>query len=341
MSARNDRTREEIEEQAALFVIALHDDADADSRARILAWIDESPHHAVAFARAEAAWEETARLKGCVQHEYSVPAAREESANDPLDPATPTRRRFLVGGLLAASAVGVVSIGSWLTGRNYHETGVGETRDIRLADGSALHLNTNSAVRVDYTADRRRLTLLRGEAYFDVAHDPARPFDVAIGNAVVRALGTAFNLRRRDQLVELTVTDGLVGVRTSGDTALHKVPAGEGAFIRAKSVALATLAEAEVGQRVAWRTHVIELTGESVVQAVEEFNRYRAHPIVIGDQRIASLRIGGRFSTDESQEFLTALELSLPIKAVTDADGGVMLIYRDDITPGPASDQTN
>jgi transmembrane sensor len=80
---------------------------------------------------------------------------------------------------------------------------------------------------------------------------------------------------------------------------------------------------------------MIELDGESVTQAVDEFNRYRGQPMVIGDQRLAPLRIGGRFRIDESQQFLAALEQSLPIRAVRNSDGSVLLLYRDEDSGAP------
>jgi transmembrane sensor len=89
---------------------------------------------------------------------------------------------------------------------------------------------------------------------------------------------------------------------------------------------------AGLSQKTAWRKHVIELNGDSLAQAVEEFNRYRSSAIVIGDQRVAALRVGGRFQTDESAQFIEGLEQSMPVRAIKDADGGVLLLYSDEIS---------
>ena len=75
---------------------------------------------------------------------------------------------------------------------------------------------------------------------------------------------------------------------------------------------------------------MVELDGETIEQAASEFNRYRRAPILIGDARVSSLRVGGRFRVSDSKEFLSALQLSLPIRAVNGEDGSVMLLYRDE-----------
>jgi transmembrane sensor len=73
---------------------------------------------------------------------------------------------------------------------------------------------------------------------------------------------------------------------------------------------------------------VIELDGETLVQAVEEFNRYRQAPIIVGDPRLANLRVGGRFEVDEAEKFLTAVEGSFPVDVIPAADGSILLVSR-------------
>ena len=316
--------REVIEQQAARHLVTLLHDPDPATRTAIAAWIAHDPAHAVAFASAEAAWESTGRLKA-IHGIEAAPAPRRWS----LIPAGPTRRHILAGG--AAAAASAAGLGTFLLldqGQKY-STRVGEVRDVGLADGSRLHLNTDSQVKVQLDQHRRLLQLLRGEAYFDVAHDALRPFDVGVPGAIVRALGTAFNIRIRDAVVELTVTQGIVGIRTT-DGAMRKVPAGETAVIQPRTVAVTKMDSKAIDGRVAWRAGVIVLNGESVAEAVAEFNRYRAAPMVIGDQRVGRLRIGGRFKTDESRPFLEALEQTLPVRAVANDDGSVLLLYSDD-----------
>lgn len=309
------------EEEAIRHLIALENGASDAERAQAERWIAASPEHAVAFARARTAWRATRELD----------TEPEVGMND-VAPARVSRRGVLAGGLGALALTLAGLAGGWLWRREpVLTTRVGETRELTLPDGSHVVLNSDSALEVAYRKDRRLLRLKHGEAFFDVAHNPARPFDVEVGETMLRALGTAFNVRDRGTVVELTVSHGVVGVR-EGQSSLHKVPAGNFAIIHPDAVAVAAYDAASLSQKTAWRNHVIELNGDSLAQAVEEFNRYRPAAIVIGDQRVAALRVGGRFQTDESAQFIEGLEQSMPVRAVKDSDGGVLLLYADEVS---------
>lgn len=310
--------REEIEEEAARLLARLNLDPDEAERSRICAWIEAHPAHAVAFAKAEAAWESAERLKAFANDDIPAPLPN------------PRSRRLLIGGMVAASlfvAAAAVTVQKLHDVERYR-TETGEVEDVTLADGSVMHLNSGSAAEVRFSENGRRVRILSGEASFDVAHDKARPFDVEAQSAVIRAVGTAFNVRMRPSLVELTVTQGTVAVR-SGQTRPQSVSAGSGAVIRPRTVALTKLDEAVIDQRMAWRERMVELDGDTIEQAVAEFNRYRTTPMVIGDARVSGLRIGGRFRTTDSEDLLSALQMSLPVRAVTGPDGSIMLLYRD------------
>lgn len=318
-----------IEEEAARLLVRLEHDPGDEERAAIFRWIEEDPAHAVAFARAEAAWQGSERLKAC---SGDIPGAKETEADAVM--ARPLeRRRLLAGALLAMPLFAGVSVFIWRKFQDSERfsTEVGEVRDVRLADGTVMHLNTGSSAEVQIDDKRRIVRLLSGEASFDVAHDKQRPFDVQARSATIRALGTSFNVRLRDSLVELMVTEGTVAVAAAAaKTPLEKVSAGRGAAIRRDTIALTRLDTGTVRQRLAWHDRMIALDGESVEQAVAEFNRYRASPVVIGDPRVAPIRVGGLFRTDESGQFLAALEQSFPIQAVQGEDGSVLLLYREE-----------
>lgn len=302
--------------------------ADAAERQAIFEWIDADPHHAVAFARMEAAWEAGERLRA------SPPPIEGPDAAADNGGGTRVSRRTLVGGGLAASIATVGATVAWryASDVDLHHTRLGERRVITLADGSRIHLNTASAVEVAMRKHSRRIRLVRGEALFEVAHDPRRPFLVDAGAARLRAVGTAFNVRIRDTVVELTVTEGVVAV--AEDTVdvhrpdVSKIVAGGGAVIGSGAVAPTALDPAILRQRTAWQDGVIELDGETLAQAVAEFNRYRDPPIIIGDPRLANLRVGGRFEVDEAEKFLIAIEGSFPISVIPATDGSILLVTR-------------
>lgn len=298
-------------------------------------WIASDPHHAVAFARVQAGWEMSARLTSVLpgspadtQPELIAPGEGAGAKAWPI-----SNRRTVMAGLAAASvaAVAIPAIRLFKDNGEVFETLRGERRTLKLADGSKLSLNTASKVDVVMGRDERLVRLLQGEALFEVAHDPERSFVVATEDTRIQAIGTAFNVRVRADAVELTVTEGIVAVSNhaseSGKTdGQARVMAGKGAVIRSGTVAVTPLDDRMVEQRVAWRDGVISLDGNSIEQAVEEFNRYRSAPIIIGDTRIASLRVGGRFECDESEKFIAALQRSFPIKAIQNNDKSVLLL---------------
>ncbi|WP_256326083.1 FecR domain-containing protein [Sphingomonas sp. NFR15] len=327
MNRSEGQTRDAIETQAAAYLAASLGDLDPAARQAIADWIECDPRHAVAYAQAEVAWDAGERLKG---QDFSTQASLRPPS---IQLARGVTRRRLVAGasVAAAAAVFGAPVFVWLARATRYSTAIGEARDVALADGSRVHLNTDSQVEVALSAARRQLSLVRGEAYFDVAHDAKRPFDVAVPGGVVRAIGTAFNIRLRGAIVELTVTHGIVGVRTA-EGVMRRIPAGESAVIQPRTVAVGKMDESAIAKRVAWRERMILLNGETVGEAVAEFNRYRAAPILIGDSRIAGLRIGGRFRTDESSDFLQALEQTLPVHSAEEDSGSVLLMYADQTT---------
>lgn len=276
----------------------------------------------------EAAWEAGRRLKA------SPPSIEPSEGHGESDVKPQVSRRALVGGSIAASVAAVCGTAAWryVSDVDLHHTRLGERRIIVLADGSRVHLNTASAIEVAMRKRERRIRLVKGEALFEVAHDPGRPFLVDAGAAQLRAIGTAFNVRIRDTLVELTVTEGIVAV--AGDAVdvqrsdVSRIVAGGGAVIGSGAMAPTALDPAVLRQRTAWQDGVIELDGETLAQAVAEFNRYRGPPIIIGDPRLANLRVGGRFEVDEAEKFLTAVEGSFPVSAIPAADGSILLVAR-------------
>ncbi|PTQ13272.1 hypothetical protein CLG96_03925 [Sphingomonas oleivorans] len=291
-------------------------------------WIAADPAHAVAFARAEAGWDMADRLRASPPPLIGV--AEPETQDSPAE-RHPTRRA-VAAGLLAASAAAVAVPFGWkgFDGSDIYETKLGERRSLLLPDGSKVRLNTASRIRIAMTAERRTIHLLQGEALFDVAHDAARPFFVEVAQGWIRAIGTAFNVRIRKELVELTVTEGIVALGHEGQA--HKaddeprVAAGAGAVLRRGTVATTQLDHDLIRQRIAWRDGLLDLEGNTIEQAVAEFNRYRPDQIVVGDPRIASIRIGGRFELDEGDKFLLALQRSFPVRTVKGADGSILLL---------------
>ncbi|WP_084253218.1 FecR family protein [Sphingomonas pituitosa] len=325
--------RQAIEAEAARrFLKARAADTDA-AWEEALGWVAEHPAHGYAFAKVEAAWELSERLGEIAPTDPRCPLSGRDAnlAADPVVPKTapwrPTRR--MLAGTLAASVL-AVAIGGTVALQldhavDHYRTEIGEKRVVRLADGSVVRLNTGSSIEVALGKKERAIRLLRGEASFDVAHDTARPFIVDADGAKVRAVGTAFSVRLRPDLTEVTVTQGVVLVRDAQATG-RRVTAGNAAAVRQGAIAVTPLAGRDIARRLAWQQGRLSFDGDTLAQAVEEFNRYRTSPIVIGDPALSGLRIGGTFRSDRSDDFAHALEQSFGIRALPGADGSLLLM---------------
>jgi transmembrane sensor len=237
------------------------------------------------------------------------------------------RRAALAAGVLVA-AVGALF---WYAhpgflGFHEFETATGEQRTFELEDGSVVSLNTHSRVAVRLTAHAREVRLLRGEALFHVAHDPSRPFLVSTEDAVVQAVGTQFDVYRRDDGTVVAVLEGRVNVTTaaaapaaSGSAAAPV--AGRGTPRAAAVRSLGASQEAQVSHEgsvsirevnnvsdtVAWRERRLIFRDQTLGQIVGEFNRYRTQPIRLEGNGVSERIYTGVFDADDANSLLQVL----------------------------------
>jgi transmembrane sensor len=219
-------------------------------------------------------------------------------------------------------------------------TGVGETRVTTLADGSTATLNTNSRIVVFYAPLARDVYLSYGEASFDVARDPARPFNVHAGKRVLQAWGTSFNVRvYSEDNVELTVMDGTVKILYAPQQPLNTperlrddfmhvdtiVSSQEAAFIEPSMQTIRKLEPSEVDSRLAWRRGEVVFQGEPLEAVLAEVSRYTNTRFVIGDEKLRDVRIGGYFKVGEIENFLASLRENFLIDWQRDQDGRIVL----------------
>lgn len=207
------------------------------------------------------------------------------------------------------------------------ETPVGTSRTVALRDGSAVVLNTDTALAVQFASGHRDLRLARGEAHFRVAHDASSPFRVFVGGRTVQAVGTAFSVRLlEDGQVDVMVTEGTVRVETgAGDPprlvgarqVLRLDGAGEGV--------VRTIEPVEVDIRLAWQRGMLVFQGEPLSSVLEEFGRYTTQPLVIADPQLRGLRVGGYFRAGDVDALLVALRENFRIASTRDARGRILL----------------
>jgi transmembrane sensor len=213
--------RRAIEAEAARLFLEARESGDPAAWDRAYEWVAQDPAHGVAFAKAEVSWELSERLKEI------APQLEPEAIAGPAGHFEALFSGRMVAALVAIAMVGTLgSIGlQKIAAVDRYRTAVGAEREIRLADGSIAHLNTDTAIEVSLRSDRRFIRLLRGEARFDVYLNRRAPFVVQANDATLRALGTDFNVRLRPEMTEVTVIEGGVAVRESERA---RAPGGRG-----------------------------------------------------------------------------------------------------------------
>jgi transmembrane sensor len=188
-------------------------------------------------------------------------------------------------------------------------SGVGEIAHATLADGSRVDLNTGTALALHFTETERRVELLRGEALFDVARDPARPFVVEGGGVSVRAVGTVFFVRADGATAPVGVAEGRVDVTDSGRHL--QVSAGE-ALRRQEGGA--TVVKADMGRATAWRDGHVVFAGERLADVLSDLARYRRGRIVLLDSRLGERRVTAAFDPRDTDDALDALAATLGLR---------------------------
>jgi len=304
-----------VEEEAAAW-LARQDEGDWDDarQADLAAWLAADTRHRVAWLRLRAAWNEADGLRG--QAQVRAPAARPALAR-----FSPWR---IAAGLALACALGaqLASMRGDHGVRRY-ATAVGESRLVALADGSRVTLNTDTRLRSSQD-DARTVWLDGGEAYFDVAHDPARPFVIEAGASRITVLGTRFTVRRDDGGTRVLVAQGRV--RVSDGAATLELAPDEEALAHAGAIARSIHDAAHTERQLAWRDGRIVFDRTPLGQAVDEFNRYNERKIVVDNPEVAAIVLGGSFAPTNVDGFLRLLEQGFGLR--TERRGKDVVISR-------------
>jgi transmembrane sensor len=307
-----------VDAEAAEWITRLDSgELSATDYASFQEWQSRSPHHRDAVQRLSALWSELDVLK---QYARPIEALPEQHAGRSWFAALP-KRSFIYA---AAACLALAVVGTQFYQRQQtpspmvvsYQTTVGEQKAVTLPDGSTVHMNTNSRIELAYYSDRRDLKLVRGEAYFDVAHDPNRPFAVYAGHGLVRDIGTAFDVRLLASAVEVTVSRGsveLAALLHGGNSPnpkeerLGALAAGQDAVFGRKVERLALVTNAAINRKLAWRNGVLIYAGEPLAQVVDDFNRYTNVKVALADPRLQNIPVGGYFEIGKDEAFYEAL----------------------------------
>lgn len=292
------------DDQAARWAIRLEGDPLSDAEQReIDAWLGGDEGRAGALLRAEAALAYLDRGRALAR-----PDADGDVANDDQRPARGYGRRSFMAASVAGLAAALIGYSALDRGPETIATALGEVRRVPLADGSIASVNTMSRVAFAMQETRRDVKLEEGEAWFQVAHDKARPFVVTAGDVRVRAIGTAFSVRRRDDGVDVLVTEGVVEAWVVGhESRRTRIAAGSMSFVadRSPDIAVSEASE-DIERALAWRTGELVLNGQTLSYAAAELNRYNRRKLVIDDAGLGNEALVGYFRTEQPEVFARA-----------------------------------
>ncbi|WP_371441488.1 FecR domain-containing protein [Methylosinus sp. R-45379] len=194
-----------------------------------------------------------------------------------------------------------------------YATGPGETRQATLEDGSRVELDARSALAVRYSAGQRRVVLLDGEAWFDVAPDPARPFVVEAAGGTTTALGTAFDVALEGGKARVTVTSHRVRVSTGrGEVVVEE--GQQSAYD--EGGAAAAPEPADIARATAWRRGKLMFENRPIGEVVRALGRYHRGLVYFVDPALKARRVTGVFNADDPIAALDEIETSLGLHAV-------------------------
>ena len=307
-----------IMDQALEWMVRL-EEATAQEREAFIQWIDTDPQHAEAFEQVERAW-----------HSELVDAAAarvEKRLGLSAITRRPTRLRRWRGWAVAASVLLAVLL-VWQGEPRIHLqadylTKRGEQQHVPLEDGSTVVLGSDSALAMDFLPQTRQARLLRGDAYFEVARDPERPFLIEAGPARIKVVGTAFSVRNREGQVRVSVSHGLV-----------EVSGAEGASLRLAAGQEVALADGHLGplrnmdtdQALAWVKGRMIFENRQLGDIVAELRHHYPGWILIADEQLAKQEITGNYRLDTPGNTLNALaELT---HAQVSQWPGVLILHR-------------
>lgn len=326
--------RETVEKETREWLIRLDGNIPLSSSElnELHEWISRSPVHRHELERLFRFWKNANILT-----ELAIPLEQPSTVKKilnllPLPRSNGSRAVWIsaVSVLLLA-----VSISLWLPktddkiSNGIYVTEIDQQKKHELIDGSSFQLNTDSKAQVDYGDAARKIYLLRGEAHFDVVHNPDKPFEVYAGNNIIRAVGTAFSVYLQDKkVVNVTVTEGkvILGVVRNENTTvqyLHEHPdtpvlatlkAGERATVNESISEITELAVDELNKKLSWREGVLIFNGDALAEVVSTLNRYTPVMIEITEPELRTLKIGGRFKTGDIEAVLEVLETNFDIK---------------------------
>lgn len=303
-------------EQAADWLLRLHDDDSPGTRAACERWCAQHPDHARAWQRARHLQALVAQVPG----DWALPVLGR--------PQDRQRRAAIKRIGLWMTLVPGAWLGWQMVARpspgQAERTAIGERRRVILPDGSALWLDTDTEVRVEVDPLHRRLRLERGQLQVDTAvdrHAPARPFEVVTVHGRVRALRTRFNVRLSPHRTRLALFDGVLEIH-AGTRPAWRLASGQQAWFDTAGRHASEALDASVA---AWTKGMLEVDARPLGEVLAALSRYR-RGVLRCDPRIAAMPVSGAYPLDDSERSLGLLEATYPVRIHRSAGGWWVMV---------------
>lgn len=304
-----EQAEQELYLQAASWVEKLASgELDSLSKRRFSHWLDADPRHPVLLQAMVETWQDPALTKALSAYQPS-PLKRWQ-LSFPLSLKLKWPKLQQAGAAMACSSVLVMLLylgnGSLFSSPAPYELKTAQASSMQqgLDDGSVVDIAPDSQLTVFFTADKRQVLQGQGAAYFAVAKDKQRPFEVRLDQASVVAVGTEFNIDRDPDLIDITVYEGAVQVQASAAGPSQLLKSGE--RIRIQQNKLSEVQKVDLQQLVDWRSGWIEIENETLAYLLHRLNRSALVP-VSASAEVADLRVAGRFELANTQQTLSAL----------------------------------
>jgi len=322
---RDNRKRELISQEAAEWFARMQDPGvSLDYRRRFLRWLKESPVHIAEYLTIADMNGDLQRVQlTAVLGDDAGAASNVIKLDTHADGQASRTRDVRLSGWKVAAAIAAFAVAVLLfvvARPAWHQRSIatepGQWTTQMLADGSEVQLGPNTLLRVDIGDARRSVALARGEAYFKVAKDPARPFFVQVDAFAVRATGTEFAVARRKSELIVTVAEGSVRVapssRSEGGNELSVSIAAD-QQLRIADTWPATPRHVDVRYELAWREHQLMFrAGDTLADAVEEFNLRNRIQLQL-DPRVAAVPVRGSFDASDPLAFARIMDGTAPV----------------------------
>jgi transmembrane sensor len=325
-------------EQAAAWRVRLAEN-DMEGCAELSAWLAEDARNAAAWRRIQEDWSLFAEQANAPEI-LELRSAALAHAHEAGQGRWVRSRRFASAHRLGiAAGILILAVGglfAWMRQPDVYTTRAGERRVVTLADGSQVALDSRSEVRVEYSTHARELTLAKGQARFDVAHDIERPFTVSADGHKVIATGTSFNVDLFGPSLLVTLIEGRVvvsatpslSVLTKVDIPEARITLDAGEQVVFSPKVPPSVARVNIGQATAWENGEVVSENDSLATVVARINRYAQHAIIIEDAETGELRISGVFHTGDTDGFVRTIVAYLPVRAEQETDGTTRLTHR-------------